>query len=334
MATPQTSASAVFGALASLKLTLAVLLALGLGVALSYAEFIAPTWALALPLLAFAVNLGAAVAHNAVFRRQKWLLSFHLGLIAIIILVATGRMSYLRGTLELADGERFNGELASFEAGPWHVSQLSQVSFTNLGFHIEYAPGVRRGKTRNSVQWRDRDGRSGSTVIGDNDPLVLAGYRFYTSFNKGFAPIFEWRPAKGGEAQLGSVHLPSYPIHEYQQALEWQPPGSAARVWIMLQFDDLILDPDRPSEFRLPKEHRLVLRVGDLRRELKPGDSHPLPDGVLTYRGLGSWMGYNVFYDWTLPWLLAACAFSVVCLGVHYWQKFNARPWNAEAATS
>jgi cytochrome c biogenesis protein len=118
-------------------------------------------------------------------------------------------------------------------------------------------------------------------------------------------------------------------LHEYRQALEWQPPGSAARLWIQLQFDEVILDPENASEFRLPAKHMLVIRQGERRVELVPGDQLPLAEGMLVYQGLRSWMGYTVFYDLTLPWLVAACVLAVASLAWHFWAKFAARPWHA-----
>jgi len=87
--------------------------------------------------------------------------------------------------------------------------------------------------------------------------------------------------------------------------------------------------PAKPWQFRPPREHALVLRVGDERRELQPGERYLLPQGMLVYEGLTTWMGYKVFYDWTLPWLLASCLLAVVSLTWHYWQKFAAQPWEA-----
>lgn len=324
----QAAIEAALRALASLKLTLVILIALGAGIVVSYNSAVRTTWALVVPLVLFAVNLAAAVATNGVFRRQTALLVFHLALITIVLLVAAGRLTYLKGQLELTEGEAFSGILKERDAGPFHPSRLDRISFVNEGFRIEYAPGVRRGRTENRVAWQDGSGHWQQGTIGDQDPLVLRGYRFYTSFNKGFAPTFLWHPRGGGEPQFGTIHLPSYPIHEYRQALEWQPPGSSTQLWTQLQFDEVILDPERPSEFRLPRNHTLVVRVGDERRELKPGERLELPDGSLEYRGLRSWMGYTVFYDWTLPWLFAACAVAVGSLAWHFWRKFVARPWD------
>jgi ResB-like family len=318
----------ILSALASLKFTLVIILALAVGVVLAYTSRAPAVWALVGPLVAFALNLAAAVVTNPVFRRQTPLLVFHLALIAIVLLVAIGRLTYLKGQLELAEGETFDGRLTQEESGPWHPRHLDELRFSNEGFTVEYAKGVRRGATRNRVAWTDADGVVQHEVIGDQNALVLRGYRFYTSFNKGYAPTFIWHP-DGGEPMLGTVHLPSYPLHEYKQALEWTPPGSKTPLWVMLQFDEVILDPDKPSEFRLPAKSRIIVRTGNERHELKPGEAMRLPDGVLVYDGLRSWMGYTVFYDFTLPWLLAAGGLAVASLAVHFWKKFSSRPWNA-----
>ena len=314
--------------LASLKLTLFILVMFGAAILLSYTGKLNGTWALAVPLALFAVNLIAAVATKPVFRRQHALLVFHLGLIAIVVLLAAGRLTYLRGSVEISEGAEFDGQLTESDAGPWHWSALDRVHFINDGFQIAYAAGVQRDKTRNAVRYTDADGVQQRGEIGDQTPLMLAGYRFYTTPNKGFAPTFVWTPANGAAPSLGAVHLPSYPIHEYRQAREWQLPGTAIKVWTMLQFDEVILDPARASEFRVPNKYRLIMRIGELRRELQPGETIELPEGRLTYDGLRTWMGYKVFYDWTIYWLLAGCMLSVAALGWHFWRKFAARPWD------
>lgn len=315
--------------LASLKLALFILVAFGAGILLSYAEWVNGTWALAIPLTMFAINLMAAVVSKPAFRRQTGLLIFHLGLIAIALLLAAGRMTYLKGTVELSEGQEFDGQLTSFEAGPWHWWHLDRVHFSNEGFRIAYAPGIVRDKTRNTVRYMDADGREQRAEIGDQQPLVLAGYRFYTSPNKGFAPSFLWYPAAGGEPVLGTVHLPSYPVNEYRQSREWQLPGSGITVWTMLQFDEILLDPNTTTEFRLPKQHTVIVRVREQRHELQPGQSVDLPEGRLVYDGLRTWMGYTVFYDWTIHWMLVVCMVAVGTLGWHFWRKFAAKPWNA-----
>jgi cytochrome c biogenesis protein len=295
----------------------------------AYASDQRTTWALVVPLALLALNLIAAVATNPVFRRQMALLSFHLALIAIVLLVAAGRLTYLKGQVELSQGEWFDGTLTQREAGPWHAGALAEVRFVNDGFSIDYDVGVRRGATVNHVRWVTPDGSEAAAVIGDQRPLALAGYRFYTTFNKGFAPLFSWHPAGGGATQRGTVHLPAWPLHEHRQAQEWTPPGSSVTLWTMLQIDEPLLDPARSFQFRVPERHRVIVRVDGARQEMVPGERYVLPQGTLVYEGLTAWMGYAVFYDWTIPWLLAAAAAAVASLSVHFWRKFAARPWDA-----
>ena len=317
-------------AAASSRVTLALLALLAAGVGATYALDADATFALSAPLGLLALNLTAAIAANPVFRLHPALLVFHLALLALVVLAAAGRLTYLKGQLELAQGEVFNGQLTQSESGRWHRSQLDRAQFVNAGFTIRYEKGVNRAETRNAVRWLDDSGAERSAVIGDNEPLVRHGYRFYTSSNKGFAPVFVWHPT-GGAPRRGTINLPSYPIHEYRQALEWTVPGTRTTLWTMLRFDEVLLDPEQVSQFRLPEKHTLVVRIGEARHELAPGASLTLPQGVLVYERLSTWMGYTVFYDWTLPWLFAACVLAVASLAWHFWRKCAAQPWDRDA---
>lgn len=324
-------AGGVLGALGSLKLTLLILVALGIGIMVTYRDVAKTIWPMVVPLSLCAVNLLAAIATRPIFRRQLPLLLFHISLLTIIILVGIGRMTFLKGQVELVEGQEFDGSLTKQESGPWHSKDYAQLRFINEGYTIDYAAGVRRGATQNKVRYLNENGLAQVATIGDNIPMILNGYRFYTSFNKGFAPVFLWHSSlsPGAQPVLGSVNLPAYPIHEYRQALEWVLPGTDITAWTMLQFDEVILDPEKPSEFRLPTQYKLIVRIGDTRRELQPGEAIELPQGRLVFDGLRSWMGYTVFYDWTLHWLLAVCTLAVLALSWHFWRKFAARPWDA-----
>jgi cytochrome c biogenesis protein len=308
---------------ASPKLTLILIAALGATVLAAYDH----AWPVALALALLALNLAAAILVNPVFRAQMPLLVFHLALLAIVALAAAGRLTYLKGRVELSTGETFSGELGHREAGPLHRSRLAEIPFTNHGFSISYSPGLNRNQTHNRVSWVDAGGAR-AEVIGDQLPLTLKGYRFYTSPNKGFAPVVTWR-APGGVLHRGSIHLPSYPAYDYKQAQEWTPPQSDASLWLMLDIEEKLIDPQRASEFRLPARHALIVRAGESRAVLEPGERIAVAGGSLAYEGLTTWMGYNVFYDWTLPWLLAAGLLAVVSLAWHFWRKFSLQAWDA-----
>jgi len=316
-------------AVASLRLTLAALVVLTVAVWFLL-DHDGPAWPVLVPPLAvLAANLVAAVITHPAFRRWNALLIFHLGLIAIVVLAAIGQLTYLKGHVELTEGQEFGGALTETDAGPLHRSMLDDVRFVNEGFALTYAPGLQRNATRNKVRYADADGRERSATVGDQVPLVLKGYRFYTSHNKGFAPIFLWQP-KAGEPALGAVHLPSYPALEHQQARDWILPGTRMQIWTMLKFDETLLDPEGHSTFRLPGRHTVIVRIGGERREMAPGDVLDLPEGRLHYDGLRTWMGYAVFYDWTIHWMLIAAMLTVAALGWHFWRRFAARPWNPD----
>lgn len=314
--------------LASLRLTLIALVVLFLMVGYVYQSEQSSTVPLSVPLGLLSINLLAAIATKPQFRRQPPLLVFHLALLAIVVLAAAGRLTYLKGHVEVVEGQEFSGELMGHDAGPLHpFGRLQAQRFSNLGFRITYAPGPTRGSTRNTVAYRDQGGSEKRMEIGDQDALILGGYRFYTTPNKGFAPTFVWQAADSPDTHLGAVHLPSWPANDLRQSRDWILPGTGIRAWVQLQFDEIILTRDQASEFRPPKRHTLVLRIGDGRWELQPGEHVDLPQGRLTYQGLRTWMGYTVFYDWTITWMLAACLLALAAMGWHFQIKFSARPW-------
>ncbi len=280
-------------------------------------------WPLAVIIALLSINLLVAVALHPAFRRQLPLLVAHLALLVLVVAVAAGRLLSLDGRFELTQGEPFDGTLLDRAAGRLHVDRLERLSFRHEGFEIDYAPGLRRGATRNTVTWQDDEGRPQRGVIGDHRPLVLDGHRFYTSSNKGFAPLLRWEPV-AGEPQLGVVHLPSYPLYELSQSRTWLLPDGR-EAWVMLRIDEKLIDPEAAARFRMPQQYRLIVRVAEQRAELRPGEALALPGGRLVFEELRTWMGYRVAYDPALPWLLVASLLSPLALAVHYLQRMLAR---------
>jgi len=323
--------------LGSLRLTLAGFVFLGAGILIAYFnESHTSPW-LTAALLLMAANLLAAILSRPYFRQQKPLLLFHLALLALIALIAVGRLSYFSGQVEVLSGTEFEGQLRIVEEGPWHIRGYDKLRFTNEGFTITYGEGLYRLPTKNQVSWTDGAGQKQQKVIGDDVPLVLDGYRFYTTPNKGFAMVFDWLQP-GRQPVRGAVMLPSYPARALEQANEWHLPGKREPVWTMLQLDKDVLKYDEPGVFVLPEDYRVIVRHGAERQELPAvrggvTSDQPrhvdFPEGRLVFVEMRSWMGYKVTRDPTLPWLLAVAGLAAFALGWHFWRKFAATPWDA-----
>ena len=91
---------------ASLRLTFPAMLALVLGVLVSYRGGFESDWWVSGPLVVLAVNLAAALVVHPRFRRQPGLLCFHLALLAVLVLGATEQLRRFEGRVELLVGER------------------------------------------------------------------------------------------------------------------------------------------------------------------------------------------------------------------------------------
>jgi hypothetical protein len=315
-------------ALASLRLTL---FGLALLLACAFATlqgWLSTTVLLVGPLTLLAMNLAATIASNRKLRHQPGLLIFHLCLLAVILLAAMSRMTYLKGGVEVTEGMEFTNEFTMLEAGPWHMGNLNDVRFINESFHIDYSPAVTIARTENRVRFPDASGQWRESLITEQKPLELHGYRFYVTSNKGFAPVFTWFPADGSMPQSGAIHLPRYPTNKFAQAMEWSIPGTGIMLWLQLVLDEPVLEEGEASRLQPPRLYHAVIRKGDMRKVLNPGERLVLPQGELELTELRMWMGYSVFYDWTIPWMLAAGTLAVLSLGWHFWRKFMAKPWD------
>lgn len=315
--------------LASLRLTLAGMVLLAIGAGLTYDNRLdLPVWVLAVPLGVLSVNLSAAILTNERINRQFWLLVFHVGLLGIVVLAAVGRLSFLDAHIELAESQEFTPDaLLEVKKGPLHAGRLNQVHFVQGPYTVEYAPGMQRGLTHSEVAIAGPSGGLVTKIVGDDRPLVLEGYRFYTTFNKGFSVILTWIPAQGAPI-TGRVNLPSYPLYDYKQDNTWTPQDAKPiKFWLQLTTglrEDAAWTLDARNSRGV-----LVVTQNDRRIELKPGETADIEGGALRYERLTSWMGYKVYYDPTLRWLFFVSIVAVVGLAMHYWRVMGSRLWPA-----
>lgn len=320
----------VLSRFASLKITLLGMVLLIAGSILIYGNPVdIPTWVVVAPLALLAVNLTAAILTNNRINHQPDLLVFHVSLLGLVVLAGVGRLTHLDAHTEVPIASEFTSEhLMEVRAGIWHSGNIDNLSFIQGPFTVQYAPGVRRGLTHSHVMVKDNKGRWEEQVVGDDRPLLLEGYRFYTTHNKGFTTILTWTP-EHGEPISGTLNMPSYPLFVYKQDNRWVPPGSEEiKFWLQIKAGldenkDWVLDARNSSAV-------LVVTIQDKRQELHQGDSVKLPGGELKFEKLTMWMGYRIFYDPTIHWMFYVSIAGIVGLGFYFWRKINLQPWLEE----
>lgn len=302
--------------LASPRLTTAGCIALGAAVAAaqSWPEYAA--WLIAVPLAVLACNLTAALCVFPRLRRGG-LGVFHVCLLACILLLSWGRLTHFDGNVYLVDGQEFEPAAVETQSrGPWHGDALQRVAFRQGPFSVTYAPGVKRKHTISQVEL---PGAHDWHEIGDDTPLLLEGYRIYTTSNKGYAPILTWTP-DGGTPATGAVMLPSFPLNDWQQVHKWTAPGGgewnfALRVPQVDETRAWTLSPATTTG------SLLVAEIQGQRHELRPGQEVRVAGGVLRYEWLAGWMGYRIFHDPTIMPLLVLSLLGVAGLAWHLWKR-------------
>lgn len=271
-------------------------------------------------MLATLVSLTAGLTSHRRARRGA-LGAFHGGLLLLLVLALLGRTLRFEGRVEVTTGTDFDpGAVVVTRSGPWLTNPLAGVAFRQQDFTVHYAAGLRRGRTESLVELE-----GGHASIGDDRPLVLEGYRFYTTHNKGYAPLLRWS-APGRDSVVGAVHMPSYPLFDWRQSNTWTAPdGREIRLWL-----DVQPGPNESREWLLESRNcrcTLIVETNGHRAELAPGAALDLGDGarleLLEVRG---WMGYRIFYDPTLGWLLTTALACCAALG---WHVRSTRPARA-----
>lgn len=298
---------------------IAVVVVVGLGGEISVDKWVA------LPLAGLLVNLIAALIAHGTLRTQPMLFAFHAMLGVLVALIALDDLTSLRGHVEVTEGAAFDPSLANVEVGPLHYSTLDGIDFVQGPFEIHYLPGMKRRDTVSFVSVPNALGDREEIAVGDDDPLVFGDYRFYTSFNKGFAPVISYTSASG-ETMSGAVHMPSYPLRDFDQGNAWTPPdGPPVMLWLSLP--DPVYDPEESWVFRTPTDPVLVVIEDEIRQELRLGDAAMLSNGgSVRFERLHTWMGYTISYNPLMPWILAVSVTACIVLMVHIIERMRPVP--------
>lgn len=314
------SALSTFRSLASLKLTLAGIIALLCGVLLAYFSADQSSIYIVAPLVLLAVNLLAAIVFNPRIRQNSGLLMFHICLLMIAVLTLMSQLTSMNGRVEVTQGTAFDaGSVTVVKQGAWHtLDELRQVDFVQGDIQVQYTAGLRRGPTRSQLQLDDNE----TIVVGDNLAFESRGYRFYTTSNKGFAAMVNWH-AKDGKVEPGSIHFPSYPLYDWKQQNQWQAPtGEQLEFQLVI---DAPLDPEH--DWLLQSGERggylVVTLPGGAKHTITPGETIGLDNGLLEFEAIRMWMGYKIFYDPWLVWFFAAALVGVAGIAWHYFLKFS-----------
>ena len=296
-----------------------------LAVALIAREFslFSASWIVLAILGGLTLNLAAALIVTPRLRQESGLFIFHLALLALLILAGVGRLTHFDGHVEVMEGNVFSvSEVTPDSRGALHPDWLQSVSFLQGPFSVDYAPGVQRARTRSEVVVASESGVE-TRRVGDDVPLVERGFRFYTTHNKGLAVVLTWLPNQG-ETITGAIHMPGFPLFDWKQDNSWQPPnGPDIRFWLHL---DTPLKEDRAWTLTSDRVSGvLVVNTQGKRHELKRGESASIDGGSLRFDELRGWMGYRIFFDPTLPWMLAAAMIALFGLALRFWRKSATR---------
>jgi len=305
--------------LGSTRLTLLGFGALGLTLFAREMFGVPASWWVIMLLGVLALNLAAALIVRPRLRQETGLFIFHLALLALLILAGIGRLTHFDGHIEVMEGNAFSArEVVVDSRGPLHPDWLPSVNFHQGPFSVDYAPGVRRARTRTQIVVQTESGTE-VRALGDGVAFVARGFRFYTTHNKGIAVVLTWLPTNG-EAITGAVHMPGYPLFDWKQDNRWQPPnGPDIRFWLHLSTP---LQDDRA--WTLSSDHvtgTLVVNTQGRRIELMRGESVRFGGGELRFDELRGWMGYRIFFDPTLPWLFGSAIVAVIGLALQFWQQ-------------
>jgi cytochrome c biogenesis protein len=317
--------STALGHLASPWLSVAFFLLAAAGALATAYRWSDATLLMALPFALLGLNLGAAIATHARFRADAPLLLFHLALLALVLLFVYGRLTYFDGLAMVTRNTVFQGPFERETRGPLHGEGFRTLSFANDGFAAR-DPDL---DALNRVRWQDPgSGRWLSAEINSDHPLLLGGYRIYpTTRNRGFSPRLSWQPAAGGPAELGTVQLPppSTAQEDFPRGVVWYLSDNT-ELWAQVRTAVPTAVFLRRANLGADSlDHVLVIRQGEERHELRPGESAALAGGRLTYLSLDFWTGYRVTADPSGPWQIATILVAVGSLIVFYAGRLRQR---------
>lgn len=316
--------------LASLQLTVRLLVLLVTGVVIGQYAPALRVFAIVVPLALLALNLLAAIATTSSFRRQLPLLVFHVALLALVVLSGLSVLTSMTGTAEVAEGQWFDGRMISESAGPLHPRRPGDLRFALEQADFGFLPDGSVEWLRGSVRMSGEGGGDQVVPLSVQTPVQLQGYRIYPTPARGFAVVLSWQPNGEPGPVTGAVHFPPVPSDPYRLTTEWIPPGTRSPLWMRVRLPDGPLPTATTNWVRPPQNAVLIVRAPDGRRiELQRGGEAEVAGGHLRFDEIRWWLGLSFHYDWTIPWLLAAATLAAISLAIHFAMKYRRLDWAA-----
>jgi cytochrome c biogenesis protein len=276
-----------------------------------------------LPLSLLALNLFVALIVRHAFRHQAALLLFHVGLLAVLILVGAGVSIRFDGSVEVVEGTAYNSTEVTARGQGWmHRNRLDTVNFIQGPLEIDYLSGLTRDTTHSRVVVGQPDGTEIERIVGDRQGFTSNGYRFTTTFNKGYSVVVLWRGSDGQEG-LGAVNFPSYPKFDWKQTNDWTTPSGETLTFELKLAERVPEDGPWTLSSRDADYEVGISSASQSERTIGPGQSIAVEGGEIAPVDLRLWMGYRIDYNPLLPWLLTAAFLSLGALAVHMAQKFR-----------
>lgn len=307
------------------------------------------TWVLP-PLALISLSLCACLYKNwrIFWRKRRGHLLFHSSLLFLLLLFLAGRLVYFQGYLEVSEGQGFSGPFSQASQGPLHRTIFKDDTVVvQEQMEVTYAKGEEGEEIQSGLRFLDGAEGEQSGLVGFNRPMLYRGYRFSVPGRMGYSLLVSFRPkrpgplgggnlaSEGGSSSatappalgspplegavptpehLGFVNMPPYPSERKAQINSFQLPGTGDWVVLLLK---LLGEPYREVDrwrFTRPQDYRVIVSFRRQDFHLRQGERCDLGVGTLEVKELRRWMGYGVFYDPTLPYLLMTSALVVVGL--------------------
>jgi len=287
--------------------------------------YMSATVSLAPGLSVLFVNLTLAILVREKIHHNLPLLIFHIALLLIILSVSVSRLTYFKGWAIVSEGEILQQPTGIINEGPWHKNRLTDSTIRQLEFEAYFDENGRRLDTES---WMQLSGYEDPILVSNKETANVGGYQITISNNLGYSVDLSWIPERG-DLVSGLLQLPSQISQPETQAVRLDLPGVSETIWIGLEVDSNRKSFFYPS-FSVPKEYHFIVDINGEEYQLKPGNSINIVGGTLSINTLVPWIGYEMYYDPAIYFLLIASIVAVLSLGYFLNQRLAENHWIQE----